>query len=109
MPATPPPSSSPPPPPPTPPSARTPGKTLGALVLGALSVLYILNPSAGLLEFIPDNFPIVGNLDEAAAVVILANCLAYFGFDLGALGRRGRPRDPVEEAKNVTPPGGFGR
>lgn len=103
------PSSPPPPPnaPPPAPSSRTTGKTIGALVLGVVSVLYILNPGFGVFELIPDNIPIVGNLDEAAATVILLNCLAYFGLDLRNL--MGRRKDPVSEAKNVTPPGGFGR
>ena len=78
-------------------------------LLGALSLLYILNPGAGIIELIPDNIPLVGNLDEAAAAVVLLNCLAYFRQDLrNLLGRRGS-RAPVSEAKNVTPPGGFGR
>ena len=104
-------SSSSPPPPPNPPpaSSRTPGKTIGALVLGGLSLLYILNPGAGFIEFIPDNLPVIGNLDEAAAAVVLLNCLAYLGLDLRALGGRGGRRDPVAEAKDVTPPGGFKR
>jgi uncharacterized membrane protein YkvA (DUF1232 family) len=32
-----------------------------------LGIIYILNPTAGILEFIPDNFPVIGNLDEAVA------------------------------------------
>lgn len=95
-------------PPPAPSSSRSPGKTVGALVLGAVSVLYILNPGFGVFELIPDNIPVVGNLDEAAAAVILMNCLAYFGLDLRNL-MGGRRKDPVNEARNVTPPGGFGR
>ena len=100
--------SSPPSPPPSAPTTRTTGKTIGALVLGVVSVLYILNPGFGVFELIPDNIPIVGNLDEAAATVILLNCLAYFGLDLRNL-MGGRRKDPVSEARNVTPPGGFGR
>lgn len=107
MPATP---TSPPPNAPTPPATtRTMGKSIAAVALGALSVLYILNPGAGIIELIPDNIPIIGNLDEAAATVILLNCLSYFGLDLSRFMGGGRKRDPVNEAKNVTPPGGFGR
>jgi uncharacterized membrane protein YkvA (DUF1232 family) len=36
----------------------------------AISVIYLLNPSAGIWEIIPDNIPIIGNLDEVAAVLI---------------------------------------
>lgn len=38
--------------------------------MGAL-VIYILNPGAGVIELIPDNIPVFGNLDEAAAVGLL--------------------------------------
>lgn len=41
------------------------------VALGAACVVYILNPSFGLFEFLPDNLPVVGNLDEAAATGIL--------------------------------------
>lgn len=40
----------------------------GGLLL--ISVLYIINPGSGVLEIIPDNFPIIGNLDEAGAVLL---------------------------------------
>ncbi|MGB2266560.1 MAG: DUF1232 domain-containing protein [Akkermansiaceae bacterium] len=43
---------------------------------------YLLNPTWGLIEFIPDNLPIVGNLDEATVVAVLLACLRYFGCDL---------------------------
>lgn len=39
-----------------------------AALLGAI---YILNPTAGVLEFIPDNLPFVGNLDEGVAFTLL--------------------------------------
>ena len=35
------------------------------------SVLYLLNPTAGIFELLPDNFPGIGNLDEAAATGLL--------------------------------------
>lgn len=52
------------------------------VILGILSVLYIINPGAGIFELIPDNIPLVGNLDEAAAVALLLACLRYFGIEL---------------------------
>ena len=36
-----------------------------------LSFVYILNPTAGTLEIIPDILPIIGNLDEGVASVLL--------------------------------------
>ena len=56
--------------------------------VGVLSALYILNLTAGVFELIPDNIPLVGNLDEAAAVALLLMCLRYFGIDLTDLFRR---------------------
>jgi uncharacterized membrane protein YkvA (DUF1232 family) len=58
------------------------------ICIGLLAVLYILNPMAGVFEIIPDNLPLVGNLDEAAAVALLLMCLKYFGIDLPNIFRR---------------------
>jgi len=63
-------------------------KTIGIIGLALLSVLYILNPGAGIFELIPDNIPVIGNLDEATAVMILLACLRYFNIDIGNLFKR---------------------
>lgn len=47
-------------------------------LIGAISVIYLFNPSAGVLELIPDNIPIIGNLDEGAACYLLYSCIEYF-------------------------------
>jgi len=57
-------------------------KNLSAALLGALALLYLLNPTAGVFELIPDNIPLIGNLDEAGAMTLLLICLRYFGYDL---------------------------
>lgn len=57
-------------------------KNFIVVILGILSVLYIINPGAGIFELLPDNLPFVGNLDEAAAVALLLACLRYFGIEL---------------------------
>lgn len=85
--------------PPLNPTNRTPAKSLGAIVLGGLSLVYLLNPGFGFLELIPDNIPVIGNLDEVAATVLLLNCLAYFGLDLRHLASGGKRNE-----KNITPP-----
>ena len=36
-----------------------------------LGFIYILNPTAGIFEIIPDNLPIVGNLDEGVAFLLI--------------------------------------
>lgn len=46
---------------------------------GILSLMYLLNIGVGIIELIPDNIPVIGNLDEATATVVLINCLRYFG------------------------------
>lgn len=36
-----------------------------------LSLVYLINPGAGVFELLPDNIPGIGNLDEATAVAVL--------------------------------------
>jgi len=47
-------------------------------LLAALGVVYILNPTAGIIELLPDNLPIVGNLDEGAAFLTIWYALIEF-------------------------------
>jgi uncharacterized membrane protein YkvA (DUF1232 family) len=42
-----------------------------AYLFGLIGLLYILNPTAGLIELIPDNLPFIGNLDEGVAAVLM--------------------------------------
>ena len=46
--------------------------------LSAVGLVYLLNPTAGLIELIPDKFPLVGNLDEAAAGLFLWQGIDHF-------------------------------
>ena len=64
---------------------------------------YLLNPTWGLVELIPDNFPIVGNLDEATAAAVLIACLRYFGFDVTRFWRRkpDRPDSGEDPTKRI--------
>jgi hypothetical protein len=66
------------------------------LGLAALAALYLLNPTLGLLEFLPDNLPLIGNLDEATATLIVLNALRYFGLDLSRLLGRNAPNNPQQ-------------
>jgi hypothetical protein len=67
----------------TPPPAGRPqsgtGIRVGSLLIGGLCVIYLLNPTLGLFELIPDNLPIIGNLDEAGAVAGLLMALNNLG------------------------------
>lgn len=60
---------------------RTPLKTIGMALAGVVAVVYLLNPDAGLIELIPDNIPLIGNLDEVAATILLFRVLGYFGWN----------------------------
>jgi uncharacterized membrane protein YkvA (DUF1232 family) len=60
-------------------------KKLFVGLAGVLVVLYLLNPTLGVFEFIPDNLPFVGNLDEAAASMVLIAAMRYFGWDVSDL------------------------
>ncbi|HOZ39674.1 MAG: DUF1232 domain-containing protein [Flavobacteriales bacterium] len=60
-------------------------KNLLVGLAGVLALLYLLNPTLGVFEFIPDNIPLVGNLDEATASMVLLAVLRYFGWDIGNL------------------------
>lgn len=57
-------------------------KKLLVALAGLVSLIYLVNPTAGVLELIPDNMPIIGNLDEATAAAILLAALRYYGIDL---------------------------
>lgn len=55
------------------------------IFLAVFSVLYLINPTAGFFELIPDNVPMIGNLDEAGAVGLLFYALRQLGVDLNSL------------------------
>lgn len=66
-------------------SAKKPRSLFGVFlaIIGILfSLVYIINPTAGIFEILPDNLPIVGNLDEAGVTYFLFVCLRYLGLDL---------------------------
>ena len=68
-------------------------KRIVVFCVGILATIYILNPTAGLFEIIPDNLPLVGNLDEAAAVALQLMCLSYFGIDLPNIFKRDKDEE----------------
>ena len=45
---------------------------------GFIGLFYLLNPTAGVIEIIPDVIPIVGNLDEGVAVVLIWYAVVEF-------------------------------
>ena len=52
-------------------------KKLGIILLALVSIVYLLNPTAGVFELLPDNIPFVGNVDETLAAYILYSCVEY--------------------------------
>jgi len=70
-------------------------KSLVVIITAILCVIYLLNPTAGFLELIPDNLPFIGNLDEAAVVAILLACARYFGYDLSSFFGKRKDDDDV--------------
>lgn len=60
-------------------------KNTAYLISGLLSAVYLSNIGAGIIEFIPDNIPVVGNLDEIIATIIFLKSVAYFGLGSSSL------------------------
>lgn len=63
-------------------------KDIGMVVAGLVAVVYLLNPDAGIIELIPDNIPVIGNLDEVAATILLFKVLGHFGWSPFKIRRR---------------------
>ncbi|MCE2490050.1 MAG: hypothetical protein J4G17_08775 [Anaerolineae bacterium] len=64
----------------------------------------MINPTAGFLELLPDNLPLVGNLDEVGASLLLINVLAWYGIDLNRFGQRRRKNDERVRYSGALPP-----
>lgn len=78
-------------------------KNILVLLAGLLSLVYLVNPTAGVLELIPDNLPIIGNLDEAAACALILAAFRYYGIDLTSfLGRGVKGRSQSSGRKEDT-------
>ena len=84
---------------------KRPLQNLVAAAAGLFATVYLLNPAAGWVEFIPDFIPTIGNLDEAAAVLILLRCLSHFGIDLSFLTRFRKSEKPAEPETPRREPG----
>lgn len=53
--------------------------------LGVVAIVYLINPTLGVLELLPDNLPIVGNIDEGLATTVLLAVLRHYGLDVTRL------------------------
>jgi uncharacterized membrane protein YkvA (DUF1232 family) len=52
-------------------------KKLTAIVLALLSAVYLINPTAGVFELLPDVIPFVGNVDESLAAYVLYSSIEF--------------------------------
>lgn len=78
-------------------------KDMLVLAIAAVAVIYLINPTLGVFEFLPDNLPIVGNIDEAGATMLVIGALRYFGFDLTTLfkTRKEEPEVIVQDRRDT--------
>ncbi len=60
-------------------------RVLAGLIL-VLSLIYIGNPTGGVMELLLDNVPGVGNLDEGAAAYLALVALRYLGVRIPGIG-----------------------
>ena len=77
------------------PQKRTILGTLVAVVVAMFCVIYMLNPTAGFFEFIPDSIPFIGNVDEGLIMLLFLACLRYLGIDI-PLGISSRDAPPEQ-------------
>jgi hypothetical protein len=52
-------------------------KRVLVIFLAFLSGFYLLNPTAGIFELLPDNIPFLGNVDEGLAAYVLYSTIEY--------------------------------
>lgn len=76
-------------------------KSILVALVGLVSLVYLVNPTAGFFELIPDNIPFIGNLDEASAMALLISSLRYFGFDIANLFKKDKGADKEETPKKL--------
>ena len=79
----------------TPPSAYSIPRWL-VYTLGVVGFIYILNPTAGIFELLPDNLPFIGNLDEGVAFIFIWASLVEF-FEGGKVRPEDQSPPPEEE------------
>ena len=80
------------------PRGRTITGTIASAIGIILALAYILNPTAGVIELIPDNLPIIGNIDEAGATWLIIVCLRYLGLDIGGIMQRSREQKKAHQS-----------
>jgi len=74
-------------------------KNMLIIGLGGLGAVYLMFPTLGVFELIPDALPVIGSLDEFGATVLVLNTLAYYGLDLSRLYGERSPQQPPPESR----------
>ncbi len=70
-------------------------KKVWAIIAAVISSVYLLNPTLGVFEIVPDNIPFIGNLDEATITALLIWAISVIrGKEISF-----QNSDPVEQAK----------
>lgn len=64
------------------PQPKSKAKIILSIIGVIISSLYLLNITFGIAEFLPDNLPFVGNIDEVFVSGVFYSCLRYLGLDL---------------------------
>lgn len=67
-----------------------------------VALVYMMFPTLGIFELIPDAIPIIGSLDEGAATLIILNTLNYYGLDVTHL--YGKPTKRRRRRRKAPPP-----
>jgi len=83
---------------------RSVGSSIIVAVVGAFSLLYLINPTFGVFELIPDNIAGFGNIDEAGAAMLLISCLSYFGLisgDCSVASRKNRKASSTSKSRTA--------
>lgn len=71
-------------------------KEMFIILLGLAAFVYLIYPSLGVFELIPDALPLIGSIDEGTASLILISVLRYYGLDLTRLfGGRAAQQHPL--------------
>lgn len=52
------------------------------LLLGIVSLTYLLNFTFGIVEILPDTLPFIGNIDEVLVTGVLVSVLEYFNINI---------------------------
>ena len=68
------------------------GRPIGSLFLGIICLIYLINPTSGVFELLPDVLPVVGNIDEGLAtlgLIIALNNLGLISLENGKLSFEG--------------------